>query len=126
MPGSWVDNLSVAGWLAAVAAAGFFSLRYMTRFQAQVQRNRQAGSYDDPGFRRRIRPLNFQRWGVVAGELLLVIPAIGASMVGVAPAIWISAFLVLFIPVFIWSLVVERRWRRLMTKGIELTAKADR
>ena len=115
----WVDRLTFIGWLAVLAITAFFSFRYVIRFGRQVKLNRAAGLYDAPEFKRRIKPLNIWRYGLVAAMLLEGVAAIWASLMGVAPRVYWTVFLIFLVPISIWAEVLERRWRRLMTKGIE-------
>jgi hypothetical protein len=115
---SWIDRLTFVAWLAVLAVTAFFSFRYMIRFQRQVKHNREAGIYDDPEFKRQIRPLNIMRYSLVKAEVLSVVPVIWASAVRLAPEIWIPVWLVLFLPIAIELYFVDRRWHKLMTKGV--------
>ncbi len=116
---SWLDRLVFVGLLLALAITAFFSGRYILRFGRQVKHNREAGIYDDPEFKRRIRPLNVLRYSLLGVELLLAVVWISALELGLPsePAFWIGVILV--VAITIPALVVERRWRKLMTKGIE-------
>lgn len=116
---SWTDILTWVVMLVAFVAIVFLSLRYMIRFQRQVKHNREAGVYDDPEFKRRIRRLNIMRYSLAAAEVLSVVPTIWASALEVAPEIWVPVWLVFFLTIAIGLFVVDHRWRKLMIKGIK-------
>jgi len=117
---SWNVWLTSLPWLAALAVVAFFSLRYMVNFGRQVKHNREAGVYDDPEFKRRIRPLNILRYSLVAAELVLAILAIWTfQLLGVPPEIESPIVVAIVLVITIVLYVVDRRWRKLMIKGIE-------
>ena len=116
---SWVDRLTIIGWVVVLVVTAFFSMRYMIRFRQQVKRNRDAGMYNDPDFKRQIRPLNIMRYSLVAVEVLSLVPAIWANKLGVPPEIWFPIFVIIILAITVVLYVIDHRWRKLMTKGIE-------
>ncbi len=116
---SLFERLVFVGLFLAVAAIAFFGFRYIIRFGRTVTANRKAGVYDDPEFKRRIRPLNILRYILVGGELVLAVVAIAAVQLGVPPEMAVPIFAAVLLVIAIVAHVVERRWRKLMTKGVE-------
>ncbi len=119
MQGPWIDRLIFIAWMALLPVTAFFSLRYIIRFGQQVKRNRSAGMYDDPEFKRRIRPLNILRYSLVGLELVLAIVAIWAFQLGLPPDIGFPILFAIVLALTIWLYIIDRRWRKLMIKGIE-------
>ncbi len=119
MQGPWIDRLIFIAWMALLPVTAFFSLRYSIRFGQQVKRNRAAGVYDDPEFKRRIKPLNIWRYGLAGAQGLVAVVLISALEFGLAPETVFRIGVILVVAILVPALVVERRWRKLMTKGIQ-------
>lgn len=117
--GPWDQTLDWAVPAATILVVGFYSLRDIIMFRRTVKKNRAAGLYDDPEFKRRIRPLNILRYGLVGVELLSVGPALWALQAGMPAETVAVVWFAVLVPVAIWSIVVGYRWRRLMTRGLE-------
>ncbi len=115
---SWLERLVIAGYWLAFAITAFFSFRYVIRFGQQVKRNRAAGVYDDPEFKRRIKPLNIWRYGLAGAQGLVAVVLISALEFGLAPETVFRIGVILVVAILVPALVVERRWRKLMIKGI--------
>src|SRR5512135_2598616 len=102
---AWADRLAFAGWMVALAITAFFSFRYIVRFGRQVKHNREMRMYDDPEFKRRIRPLNILRYGVAGAEILFAVAGIWASELGVAQEVWLPIVVVLILALMVVGLV---------------------
>ncbi len=114
------DQISFWALLAAATIViGFFSFRDIILFGRTVKKNRAAGMYADPEFKRRIRPLNILRYGLTGVELLTVVPGAWALWAGMPAETVAVVWFAVLVPVAIWSIVVDFRWRKLMTKGLD-------
>jgi hypothetical protein len=121
-----ISSIDVQGWIlmAVAIVAIFFGWRRQLLLWQTIKRNRKAGMYADPEFKRRIKLLNIRRYSLIGGIILEGAAAIWASLMGVAPAIYWSFFLIFVVPTTIWAAIVDGRWRKLMTKGIEDNPRA--
>ncbi len=105
--------------MAAILVVVVFGWRSEFKFLRRMRQNRAAGVYDDPEFKRRIRPLNVLRYGLLGlqllpAPLLVLLLALGFKSATVMYTL-VAAECVVMIP----ALVVEHRWKKLMTEGIK-------
>ena len=104
--------------MAACGAVVWLSLRREIAFWRILKRNRAAGMYDDPEFKRRIRPLSTLRYSLVGAEMLMAVVAIWALQLGLSPEIGLPISLFGILALTVWLHFVNRRWRKLMTDGV--------
>ncbi len=113
----WLDLAGYTG-LAAIMVVVVLSWRNQFRFIRRVKENRAAGVYADPEFKRRIRPLNIWRYGLVGLQFLLLVPFAALWSMGVDPETLMYVFVGLILLTLIPSHIVDRRWKKLMTDGV--------
>ena len=103
---------------AACLALVWLGWRREFAFWRILKRNRAAGMYDDPAFKKRIKPLNIQRYSLLAIMIMSLCPSIWLFQARADLETWVSVFAVLFVPAQIGLHLVNRRWRKLMTDGV--------
>ncbi len=107
---------SLAVYWLTMGILFFWTLRYDPgmRNDAAVKRNRASGVYDDPEFKRRIRPLNVLRWSAAA--VMFVVFGIEVftptATSTVRNLLWVLAWVILAV-----FGTITRRWRKLMREG---------
>ncbi len=121
----WTAVVAMAVWLLVLLVVGFFSLRYRIQFERKVKQNRDAGLYNDPEFKRRVRRFMVLRLSLTAALVLSGVPAIWAIRTGLAIETWFPVWIIFFIPISIGLSIVDLLWHRLMTKSIERAPKAE-
>ncbi len=110
----WTFVLFLLAW----GVIAFFGLRYTLRFQQTMKRNRAAGMYDDPQFKRQIRRINMARFGLTGLQLLVAGFAIWELNAGALPNVVFDVAMVILLVTLIPSLIVDHRWRKLMKEGL--------
>ncbi len=109
----WTFVLFLLAW----GVIAFFGLRYTLRFQQTMKRNRAAGMYDDPQFKRQIRRINMARFGLTGLQLLVAGFAIWELNAGALPNVVFDVAMVILLVTLIPSLIVDHRWQKLMREG---------
>ncbi len=101
------------GIVLAGVALGAASVASERRFGQMVKRNRAAGMYDDPAFKRRIRPLRAWRSRLMVAEVLALPAAVASMVLGSSPLAWFGVSLAVILGLAIALAAVDRRWRRM-------------